>query len=94
MQIKIGANPLCWMNTDFPDLGGNITVEQCLSDISLIGYQWVELEDPFKKVLSRLPEMLEKRELSCIGKWHSSHNLEDGIEAELKRLDGHMDMLA
>jgi inosose dehydratase len=94
MQIKIGANPLCWMNADFPGSEGNITVERCLSDISLIGYQGVELEDSFKKVLGRLPDMLASRELSCIGKRHSTYILENGIEKEMKRLGNHMDMLA
>lgn len=93
MKIQIGANPLCWMNSDFPHLGEGITVEKCLSDISKIGYAGVEMEDPFLKVVDRLPDLLAEYHLLCIGKWHSTHILERGIEEEMGRLKRHVDML-
>ncbi len=93
MAIKIGANPLCWMNTDFPHLGEGISVEQCLSEIADIGYVGVEMEDPFLAVLDELPEMLKEYQLSCIGKWHSTKIFENTMEEELTRLHAHLDLL-
>ncbi len=93
--MKIGANPLCWMNSDFPSLGGGrISVEQCLSDISRIGYEGVELEDPFMQVLDQLPKMFRSKKLACIGKWHGTHILQNGIEKEMDFLKKHLEMLS
>lgn len=91
--MKLGVNPLCWMNSDFPSIDNQVSVEQCLTEISEIGYRGVELEDPFIKVLDHLPEWLSTNRLSCIGKWHSTFILENGIEQELHRLHKHIDLL-
>ena len=93
MKIKLGCNPLCWMNTDFPQMKGQVSVVQCLSEIAMIGYEGVEMEDPFLKVIKDLPVWLHERQLQCIGKWHSTQLLENSIESELEKLEKHCDML-
>ena len=93
MNIKIGANPLCWMNKDFPHLGSGYSVEKCVSDISKIGYQGLELEDPFMKMIGKLPGMLNEKQLLCIGKWHSTFILDKDFSFEMKRLEEHIEML-
>ena len=81
MAILIGANPLCWMNSDIPSLGSHIPIEQCLSEIALIGYHGVELEDPLREALKNNPEILSQRNIKLIGGWHSTFLLENKIEA-------------
>ncbi len=93
MNMRLGCNPLCWMNTDFPQMEGQVPVDQCLSEIATIGYEGVEMEDPFLKVLDKLPGWLKARGLECIGKWHSTNLLESTLDEELERLDRHCDML-
>jgi len=93
MQIKIGASPLSWMNSDFPSLGSHISVDHCLSELSLIGYQGVELEDPFRKVMDRLPQLLLSRKLNLIGGWHALRLLENPLGKELQELDEHLELL-
>lgn len=92
-MMKLGCNPLCWMNTDFPQMKGQVSVKQCLSEIAMIGFEGVEMEDPFLKVIKDLPVWLHERKLQCIGKWHSTQLLENSLELELEKLDKHCDML-
>ena len=92
-DIWIGVNPLSWMNSDIPALGEHITVEQTLSEIALIGYQGVELEDKMRKALLKRPNLLKERELCLIGGWHSTFLLENSFEDELDSLQRHLDFL-
>lgn len=92
-MMKLGCNPLCWMNTDFPQMEGQVSVDQCLSEIAMIGFEGVEMEDPFLKVIKDLPIWLHERKLQCIGKWHSTLLLEHSLESEMVKLEKHCDML-
>ena len=41
-QVKIGIAPINWCNDDMPELGENITLEQCLSEMQAAGYKGTE----------------------------------------------------
>ena len=43
MAVRIGANPIGWSNDDMRELGGKISLEQCLTEAKAAGYQGVEL---------------------------------------------------
>ena len=93
MSIRIGVNPLCWMNSDIPDLGKNISVEQCISEIAFLGYCGVELEDPMRAPLKKNPSLLSQRNLELIGGWHSSFLLENSFEEEFEKFKKHLELL-
>ncbi len=93
-DIKLGISPLSWMNSDIPSLGSHIAVEHCLSEAALIGYRGVELEDPFRKVMDRLPKLLQDRGLTCVAGWHSTFLLQNPLEQELESLKSHCDTLS
>lgn len=93
MPIRIGANPLCWMNSDIPSLGAHIPVDQCVSEVALIGYKGIELEDPLRKALRETPSILRDRNLELIGGWHSTNLLENDVLTEKDRLKEHLDFL-
>ena len=38
-MIKLGIAPIGWTNDDMPELGKNITFEQCISEMALAGYK-------------------------------------------------------
>jgi len=40
MSVKLGIAPIAWSNDDMPELGGDTTLEQCLSEASDAGYSW------------------------------------------------------
>jgi inosose dehydratase len=93
-NIKIGVSPLSWMNSDMPELGSDIPVEQCLIDANEIGYEGVELEDPFRKIIDRFPDLLKQYNLSLAAGWHSTFLLENTLGQELESLKKHMDVLS
>ena len=34
MSVKLGVAPIAWSNDDMPELGGETSLEQCLSEAS------------------------------------------------------------
>lgn len=93
-QIKIGANPLCWMNSDIPSLGSHIPVEQCLIDCHRIGYAGIELEDPFRRIIDRFPSLLKEYRLRLVAGWHSTFVLaSQDMRKEMESLKRHMEVL-
>lgn len=91
--MKIGCNPLSWINSDFPHLGDHIAIEHCISEIKAIGYQGVEFEDPFRKVGDQFQAMLSQRSLELIGGWISLFILEKGLSKTTECLRRHLDLL-
>ena len=49
MSIKLGIAPIAWSNDDMPELGGDTTLEQCLSEASRAGFTGIESEANFQK---------------------------------------------
>lgn len=93
-EIRLGASPLCWMNADFTDFNAPFSVDQCLSDIALIGYEGVELEGPFLGGRTKLPRMLRGKELQCIGKRHATFVRSRPFAEEMEKLKLHLELLA
>ncbi|MDL5391381.1 hypothetical protein QSI13_24645, partial [Escherichia coli] len=54
-DVRIGINPLSWMNDDLPSLGGETPLEQALTEGREIGYEGFELGNKFP----REPEALK-----------------------------------
>ena len=38
-KVKLGIAPIAWTNDDLPDLGGENTFEQCVSEMALAGFR-------------------------------------------------------
>ena len=49
MSIKLGIAPIAWSNDDMPELGGDTTLEQCLSEASKAGFTGIESGGKFPK---------------------------------------------
>lgn len=91
--MRLAASPLSWVNSDIPEWASLISLEHCLSEIALIGYEGFEFEEPFRPAQSRLRQQAEARNLTCIGAWHATYLLERGLEAERRRLADHIAFL-
>ena len=48
-MIKLGIAPIGWTNDDLPEIGGDITFEQCISEMALAGYMGCEVGTKFPK---------------------------------------------
>ena len=46
-NVRIGINPLSWMNDDLPSLGGETLLETALKEGKEIGYEGFELGNKF-----------------------------------------------
>jgi len=90
MTIKIGVNPLSWKNRDFPHIG-EMPTDKILDEIALIGYQGFEFE-PFLED-DALAEKVLAREIICLGGWHDTLVLENGMDQEIERLKQHINHL-
>ncbi len=71
-KIKLGIAPIGWTNDDMPDLGGEITFEQCISEMALAGYSGCEIGNKYPKDASELLEKLNLIGLQIANRWFSS----------------------
>lgn len=64
-KVKLGIAPIAWTNDDLPDLGGENTFEQCVSEMALAGFTGSEVGNKYPKDT----EVLKK--LWNFGTWKS-----------------------
>ncbi|MBB5751804.1 myo-inosose-2 dehydratase [Prosthecomicrobium pneumaticum] len=92
-MIRIGANPICWSNDDMPEIGGDIPLEQCLSEAKAIGIEGMELGNKFPREAAALRPILAFHGLDLVGGWSSTFLLERDAEAEFAAARAHIDLL-
>ena len=79
-KIKLGIAPIGWTNDDMPDLGGEITFEQCVSEMALAGYKGCEIGNKYPKTVEGMHEYLDIRGLEIVNRWFSSFILTKPFE--------------
>jgi len=82
-MIRIGANPICWSNDDMIEIGGNIPLEQCLSEAREIGLEGMEKGNKFPTTAPALKAKLAEYGLAFVSGWYSTFLLERDADAEL-----------
>ena len=65
-NVRIGINPLSWMNDDLPSLGGETALETALKEGKEIGYEGFELGNKFPKDGPGLKAKLDEFGLACV----------------------------
>ena len=93
-MIRYGTNPIAWSNDDDPGLGGDIPLEQCLSDASRIGFEGIEKGHKFPTDAAALEATLKPYGLAYVSGWHSLKLLERSVEDEKAAIQPHLDVLA
>jgi inosose dehydratase len=86
MMIKLGIGPLGWSNDDLPELGGDIPLEQCLAEASLVGYTGVEKGGKFPLDAAVLGPILERYGLKLVSGWFSGELRNGSVESEKRRI--------
>jgi inosose dehydratase len=97
-NVRIGINPLSWMNDDLPSLGGETTLETALREGKEIGYEGFELGNKFPKDGPGLKAKLDEFGLACVSGWYSGflaelapgQSNEQAVAAEIERCQAHM----
>lgn len=70
-MIQLGIAPIGWTNDDMPELGKEITFEQCISEMALAGYKGCEVGNKYPKDPIVLKEYLDIRGLTICNQWFS-----------------------
>ncbi len=92
-MIRIGANPICWSNDDMPEIGADISLEQCLSEARAIGIEGMELGNKFPRIAGELAAVLSAHGLDLVSGWYSTFLVTRSAEAELAAARQHVDLL-
>ena len=93
-NVKIGINPISWMNDDLPSLGGETPLETALKEGAEIGYAGFELGNKFPKESSALRAVLGKYDLACVSGWYSGRLASRSAEEEIAAVQAHLTLLA
>ena len=92
MSIKLGIAPIAWSNDDMPELGGETTLEQCLSEASKAGFTGIESGGKFPKNSKELIPKLEKENLQLCSGWYGATLLKNPPKEEFKLMREQMDL--
>ena len=92
MSIKLGIAPIAWSNDDMPELGGETTLEQCLSEASKAGFTGIESGGKFPKNSKELIPKLEKENLQLCSGWYGATLLKNTPKEEFKLMREQMNL--
>ena len=92
MSIKLGVAPIAWSNDDMPELGGETTLEQCLSEASRAGFTGIESGGKFPKNSRELLPKLEKENLQLCSGWYGATLLRNTAKEEFKLMREQMSL--
>ncbi len=92
-MVRIGINPLTWTNDDLPELGDDNSLEKCLSEAKLAGYEGVELGRKFPRDPAVLGPILRNFKIDLISGWYSARLLERSVEDEIRAMQPHFALL-
>ena len=93
-KAQIGIAPIGWTNDDMPDLGGENTFEQCISEMALAGFAGTEVGNKYPKDPATLKSYLHPRGLSVANAWFSSFLLTKPFEEVAAEFIAHRDFLS
>ena len=86
MKAKLGIAPIAWSNDDLPELGGDTTLELCLSEARQAGFTGIETGGKFPQDPTILGPILETHDIRLCGGWFSGLLLDGDLETEKDRV--------
>ncbi|WP_213778942.1 myo-inosose-2 dehydratase [Caballeronia sp. dw_276] len=93
-DVRIGINPLSWMNDDLPSLGGETPLSVALTEGKKIGYDGFELGNKFPREPDALKKLLGDYDLALVSGWYSGRLAERSAEDEIAAVGPHLELLA
>lgn len=91
MNVQFGCAPINWTNDDLPELGGELTYQQCLSEMALAGFTGSEGGNKYPKEAQVLQKALDLRGMTICNMWFSSFLSTFANEETLAEFDRHLD---
>lgn len=92
-NISLGIAPIGWTNDDMPQLGGELTFEQCISEAALAGFKGTEVGGKFPTDPKILKKALDLRGLRIASQWFSSFLCSTPYEENEKAFISQLDFL-
>ena len=92
-MIRIGANPIGWSNDDMLEIGGDISLETCLTQAREAGFEGMELGNKFPRTSGALRPILQKFGHDLVSGWYSIELLARDVDAEWKASRQHATLL-
>jgi len=83
-KVFLGIAPIGWTNDDLPELGGENTFEQAVSEMALAGFSGTEIGNKYPKDAAALKAALDLRGLRIASRWFSSFLLTRSYEENEK----------
>jgi len=71
-KVKLGIAPIAWTNDDIPELGGENTFEQCISEMALAGFAGSEVGTKYPTDPQVLKKALDLRGMVICNQWYST----------------------
>ncbi len=71
-NVKLGIAPIAWTNDDLPELGGENTFQQCVSEMALAGFTGSEVGNKYPRDPAVLKPMLGLRGIEICNAWFST----------------------
>ncbi len=92
-QIRVGIAPIGWTNDDLPELGGEISFEQCIREMAEAGYEGCEVGNKFPRDPAVLKQQLAVHHLQICNQWFSYALTTTPLAQNLSRFERHLDFL-
>ncbi|MCG8483212.1 MAG: myo-inosose-2 dehydratase [Clostridia bacterium] len=92
-KVKLGIAPIAWTNDDLPELGGENTFEQCVSEMALAGFTGSEVGNKYPKDTKVLKKALELRGVQICNAWFSCFFTTQPEEATIEAFKKQRDFL-
>ncbi|MGI8386397.1 myo-inosose-2 dehydratase [Robertmurraya sp. P23] len=92
-QVKLAIAPIGWTNDDMPELGGEVTFEQCISEMALAGFTGSEVGNKYPRDPEVLNRYLSLRGLEIASAWFSSFLTSKPFEETAEAFKVHRDFL-
>jgi len=93
-NVQLGIAPIAWTNDDMPDLGGENTFEQCVSEMALAGFTGCEVGNKYPADKAALKKALDLRGLTICNRWFSSFLVTKPFEEVAKDFEEQLDFLS
>ena len=93
-RISLGIAPIGWCNDDMPELGGENTFRQIVSEMALAGFTGCEIGNKYPKDAAELKRELDLRNMRIASRWFSSFLLTRPLETVAADFTRELDFLA
>ena len=93
-NVRLGIAPIAWTNDDMPDLGGENTFEQCISEMALAGFTGCEVGNKYPADRAALKYALDLRGLTICNRWFSSFLLTRPFKEVAREFEAQLEFLS